>query len=170
MEIKATSALDLCLTFIDQNVLKGKRARNSKQVRCARVAGCILAKLSSSLMNSFTETEIKPLSPFLRHNSDIDIGKTKQQWILIIEMMSAWRRLNLQPKDLLYIHNIQKTFLSFLKTCFVILPKRYERFSMGQIEYSRILQKATNTQQCKIKSRWVPIDIYLLFHLVFYCA
>ena len=34
MEIEATSALDLCLTFIDQNVLKGKRARNSKQVRC----------------------------------------------------------------------------------------------------------------------------------------
>ena len=117
MEIKATSALDLCLTFIDQNVLKGKRARNSKQVRCARVAGCILAKFSSSLMNSFTETEIKPLSPFLRHNSDIDIGKTKQQWILIIEMMSAWRRLNLQPKELLYIiHNIQKPFLTFLKT------------------------------------------------------
>ena len=79
MEIKATSALDLCLTFIDQNVLKGKRARNSKQVRCARVAGCILAKFSSSLMNSFTETEIKPLSPFLHQNSDIDIGKTKQQ-------------------------------------------------------------------------------------------
>ena len=139
---------------------KGKE-REIQNRLYARVAGCILAKFSSSLMNSFTETEIKPLSPFLHQNSDIDIGKTKQQWILIIEMMSAWRRLNLQPKDLLYIHNIQKPFLSFLKTCFVILPKRYERFSMGQIEYSRILQKATNTQQCKIKSRWVPIDIYL---------